>query len=85
MFVGGAGDERVRHRSAGRARHRAGLRTGWQPGPSVTHERESSALAFAQARLLALARRARASRRAAVSIWLANLADKQLDGAILAS
>ena len=41
MFVDGGGDERVGRRSAGWAGRRAGLRTGWQAGPSVTHERAS--------------------------------------------
>ena len=41
MFVGGAGDEQVGRRSAGQVGRRAGLGTGWQVGPSVTHERES--------------------------------------------
>ena len=68
MFVGGAGDERVGRRSAGRAGRRAGLRTGWQAGPSVTHEQASRRAGLRQARWLALARRARASRRTAVPI-----------------
>ena len=38
VFVGGAGDERVGHRSTGGAGRRAGLRMGWQAGPSMTHE-----------------------------------------------
>ena len=38
MFVGSAGDERVGRCFAGRAGRRAGLRTGWQAGPNVTHE-----------------------------------------------
>ena len=40
-YIGGAGDERVGRHSAGRAGRRAGLRTGWQAGPSVTHARAS--------------------------------------------
>ena len=68
MFVGGAGDERVGRRSAGQAGRRAGLRMGWQAGPSVSHERASRCAGLRSARWLALARRARASRRAAVPI-----------------
>ena len=64
MFVGGAGDERVGRHSAGRVVRRAGLRTGWQAGPSE----QAAALAFARARWLALERRARASRRVALPI-----------------
>ena len=48
----GAGDERVGRHSAERARRRAGLRTGWQAGPSVTHERASRCAGFNRARWL---------------------------------
>ena len=41
MFVGGAGDEGVGRGSVGQAGRRAGIRTGWQAGPSVIHARAS--------------------------------------------
>ena len=41
MLVDGAGDKRVGRCSAGWAGRRTSLRTGWQAGLSMTHERAS--------------------------------------------
>ena len=79
MFVGGAGDERVARRSAVQAGRRAGLRTGWQAGPSMTHERASCRAGLRSSQMAGLsAARARKPPRCR-----ANLASKpcrQADG-----
>ena len=81
----GAGDERVGRRSAGWDGRRAGLRTGWQAGPSVTHERASRRAGLRSSQMAGLSA-ARASKPPRCRANLAaNLVDKQLDGAILAS
>ena len=69
---GGAGDERVGRRSAGRAGHCAGLRTGWQAGPSVTHERASRRAGLRLSQMAGL----RAARASKPPRCRANLASK---------
>ena len=72
MFVGGAGDERVGRRSAGRAGRRAGLRTGWQAGPGMTHVRAGRRPGLRSSQMAGLS----AARASKPPCCLANLASK---------
>ena len=72
MLVGGAGDERVGRRSAGQAGRRAGLRMGWQAGPSVIHERASRRIGLRSSQMAGLS----AARTSKPPRCRANLASK---------
>ena len=64
----GASDERVGCRFAERAGRRAGLRTGWQAGQSMTHERASHRAGLRSSQMAGLSTAPGESRRTAVPI-----------------